>query len=43
MASSTVLAQQADLNLVGEGEGTLSIGSRPSQTVTFVTVTSRPN
>ncbi|MEA5451028.1 hypothetical protein VB780_20790 [Leptolyngbya sp. CCNP1308] len=43
MPSSTVLAQQADLNLVGEGEGTLSIGSRPSQTVTFVTVTSRPN
>jgi hypothetical protein len=31
------------LNLVGEGEGTLSIGSRPGQTVTFVTVTSRPN
>lgn len=43
LSSSTVLAQQADLNLVGEGEGTLSIGSRPSQTVTFVTVTSRPN
>lgn len=42
-SSSTVLAQQANLNLVGEGEGTLSIGSRPSQTVTFVTVTSRPN
>ncbi|PSN11408.1 hypothetical protein C7293_24445 [filamentous cyanobacterium CCT1] len=41
--SSTVVAQQADLNLVGEGEGTLSIGSRPSQTVTFATVTSRPN
>jgi hypothetical protein len=41
--SSTMLAQQADLNLVGEGEGTLSIGNRPSQTVTFVTVTSRPN
>ncbi|WOD38766.1 hypothetical protein [Nodosilinea sp. E11] len=41
--SSTVIAQQANLNLVGEGEGTLSIGSRPSQTVTFVTVTSRPN
>ena len=40
---STVIAQQTDLNLVGEGEGTLSIGSRPSQTVTFVTVTSRPN
>ncbi|MGB3310987.1 MAG: hypothetical protein WBG32_19420 [Nodosilinea sp.] len=43
MPFSTVVAQQADLNLVGEGEGTLSIGSRPSQTVTFVTVTSRPN
>ena len=41
--ASTVIAQQADLNLVGEGEGTLAIGSRPSQTVTFVTVTSRPN
>ncbi len=41
--SSIVVAQQADLNLVGEGEGTLSIGNRPSQTVTFVTVTSRPN
>ncbi|NJL49541.1 MAG: hypothetical protein HC929_21525 [Leptolyngbyaceae cyanobacterium SM2_5_2] len=39
----TVVAQQANLNLVAEGEGTLSIGSRPSQTVTFVTVTSFPN
>jgi hypothetical protein len=43
MPSATVVAQQTDLNLIGEGEGTLSIGSRPSQTVTFVTVTSRPN
>ncbi len=43
IAPSMVVAQQADLNLAGEGEGTLSIGSRPSQTVTFVTVTSRPN
>ncbi|MBE9109167.1 hypothetical protein IQ273_06995 [Nodosilinea sp. LEGE 07298] len=43
MPPSVVVAQQADLNLVGEGEGTLSIGDRPSQTVTFVTVTSRPN
>ncbi|WP_017297755.1 hypothetical protein [Nodosilinea nodulosa] len=42
-SASTVIAQQTDLNLAGEGEGTLSIGSRPSQTVTFVTVTSRPN
>jgi high-affinity K+ transport system ATPase subunit B len=31
--SSTAIAQQADLNLVGEGEGTLSISNRPSQTV----------
>jgi hypothetical protein len=43
MPASTVVAQQAPLNLVGEGEGTLTIGSRPSQTVTFVTVTSGPN
>lgn len=43
MPFSMIIAQQADLNLVGEGEGTLSIGSRPNQTVTFVTVTSRPN
>lgn len=43
LSSTAVIAQQTDLNLVGEGEGTLSIGSRPSQTVTFVTVTSRPN
>lgn len=43
ISATTVIAQQADLNLVGEGEGTLSIGSRPSQTVTFVTVTSNPN
>jgi hypothetical protein len=41
--SAIVVAQQADLNLVGEGEGTLTIGSRPSQTVTFVTVTSGSN
>ena len=41
--SSTAIAQQAPLNLVGEGEGTLAIGSRPSQTVTFVTVTSSSN
>jgi len=41
--SSTLVAQQGNLNLVGEGEGTLSIGSRPSQTVTFVSVTSFPN
>jgi hypothetical protein len=43
LPAPTVIAQQADLNLVGEGEGTLTIGNRPSQTVTFVTVTSRPN
>lgn len=43
LPTSTLIAQQSDLNLVGEGEGTISIGSRPSQTVTFVTVTSRPN
>ncbi|MFQ4137166.1 hypothetical protein PGN35_012695 [Nodosilinea sp. PGN35] len=41
--SAITVAQQTDLNLVGEGEGTLSIGTRPSQTVTFVTVTSRPS
>lgn len=41
--SSTVVAQQTPLNLVGEGEGTLSIGTRPSQTVTFVTITSSSN
>ncbi|WP_156119981.1 hypothetical protein [Leptolyngbya sp. KIOST-1] len=37
--SSTMVAQQPSLNLVGEGEGTLTIGTRPSQTVTFATVT----
>jgi hypothetical protein len=42
-STAPMLAQQAGLNLVGEGEGTLTIGSRPSQTVTFVTVTSGPN
>ncbi|NMF84510.1 hypothetical protein [Nodosilinea sp. P-1105] len=38
-----MIAQRANWNLFGEGEGTLSIGNRPSQTVTFVTVTGRPN
>lgn len=40
---STVVAQQANLRLAGEGEGTLSIGNRPAQTVTFATVTSFSN
>lgn len=43
MSIAPLIVQQTDLNLVGEGEGTLTIGNRPSQTVTFVTVTSRPN
>ncbi|GEM_PF-923638 len=43
MPTTPMIAQQADWNLIGEGEGTLSIGNRPSQTVTFVTVTGRPN
>jgi hypothetical protein len=41
--SSTVVAQQANLSLVGEGEGTLTIGNRPAQTLTFATVTSFSN
>ncbi|MEO1069065.1 MAG: hypothetical protein AAFW95_08075 [Cyanobacteria bacterium J06638_6] len=43
LTTAPIVAQQGDLNLSGEGEGTLTIGNRPSQTVTFVTVTSRPN
>jgi hypothetical protein len=43
LSSTSAIAQQADLSLVGEGEGTLSIGGRPTQTVTNVTVTSFPN
>ncbi len=42
MPISSAVAQQATLNLTGEGEGRLTIGSRPAQTVTFVTVTSQP-
>ncbi|MEB3251792.1 MAG: hypothetical protein VKO01_06620 [Cyanobacteriota bacterium] len=41
--ASLVIAQQPNLSLVGEGEGTLSIGNRPAQTVTFATVTSFSN
>ena len=43
VSPSTVVAQQANLSLAGEGEGTLSIGNRPAQTVTFATVTSFSN
>lgn len=43
MPISSAVAQQSTLNLTGEGEGRLTIGSRPSQTVTFVTVSSQPN
>jgi len=42
-ASPTLVAQRAALNLAGEGEGTLSIGTRPNQTITFVSVISQPN
>lgn len=41
--TSSAVAQQSSLNIAGEGEGTLTIGSRTPQTVTFVTVSSQPN
>jgi hypothetical protein len=43
MPTPSVVAQQGALNVAGEGEGTLTIGSRAPQTVTFVTLTSQPN
>jgi len=43
MSPTPVVAQAATLNLAGEGEGTLAIGNRPNQTVTFVAISSRPN
>lgn len=43
LPSPSAVAQQAALNLAGEGEGTLSLRGRPNQTITFVTVASRPN
>jgi hypothetical protein len=43
MPTSSAIAQQGSLNLAGEGEGTLTVGSRPPETVTFVTVAVQPN
>lgn len=43
LPTSSAIAQQGALNVAGEGEGTLSVGSRPSETVTFVTVVIQPN
>ncbi|HIK54335.1 MAG TPA: hypothetical protein IGS37_04125 [Synechococcales cyanobacterium M55_K2018_004] len=42
LPTSTAIAQQA-LNVAGEGEGALSIGSRPRQTVVFASVASSAN
>ncbi|WP_448562259.1 hypothetical protein [Trichothermofontia sp.] len=43
MSPPSAVAQQAPLNLAGEGEGTLSIAGRPNQTITFVAVATRAN